>query len=78
MRVRIIKAIPTPRLEGFDVSDYREGMVYETGRSIGEVLFAYGYAVPEEGRATTRRPRPTLAQGTIATPSPDAARRTAA
>ena len=58
MRVRIIKAIPTPRLEGFDVSDYREGMVYETGRSIREVLFAYGYAVPEEGRATTRRPRP--------------------
>jgi len=58
MRVRIIKAIPTPRLEGFDVSDYREGMVYETGRSIREVLFAYGYAVPEEGRGTTRRPRP--------------------
>ena len=58
MRVRIIKAIPTPRLEGFDVSDYREGMVYETARSIGEVLFAYGYAVPEEGRATTPRPRP--------------------
>jgi hypothetical protein len=53
MRVRIIKAIPTARLEGFDVSGYRKGMVCDTGRSLCEVLFAYGYAIPEEGVATT-------------------------
>lgn len=53
MRVRIIKVIPTSRLEGFDVRHFHEGKAYETGRSLCEVLFAYGYAVPEEGVATT-------------------------
>lgn len=53
MRVRITKEIPTKLLEGFDVREYRGGHLYEIGRSLCEVLFAYGYAVPEEGVAAT-------------------------
>ena len=56
MRVRITKNIPTRRLEGFDVGHYKQGKVYEIGRSLFEILFLYGYAELEEGIAVTLPP----------------------
>jgi hypothetical protein len=53
MRVQIIRDIPTPRLEGYDVSHLQRGEVFEVGRSLCEILYAYGYAEPEEGIAVT-------------------------
>jgi hypothetical protein len=53
MRVRIVKQIPAPRLEGFDVAAYQCGAVYEVGRSLCEILLAYGYAAPETGISVT-------------------------
>jgi hypothetical protein len=50
MRVRVIRNLPA-RLEGFDLSSYRHPGTYDIGRSLAEVLFAYGHAVPDDDRA---------------------------
>ena len=52
MRIRIVK-LPNPGdcdLEGFDVSKFEVGKVYETGPRLGELLMACGYAQLEMRR----------------------------
>jgi hypothetical protein len=49
LRIRIVKP-PNSRdcdLEGFDVSRFAVGQVYEVGLRLGELLIVCGYAEPE-------------------------------
>lgn len=43
MRVLILRD-PPPRVEGFDTAMYRQGQIYEVGRSLGDVLVRCKFA----------------------------------
>lgn len=45
MRVRIVKHLPAPLMDGFDVSRFRDQRIYEVDLKIGRYLVAAGYAV---------------------------------
>ena len=50
MRVRV-KSLPQDReLEGFDLSRFEVGQVYDVGQRLGELLIVLGHAVPDMRR----------------------------
>ena len=51
MRVRIVKKPVAADLEGFDVSFFEVGLVYEVGPTLGTLLIVAGYAEPEMRRS---------------------------
>lgn len=44
MRIRIIKNVPPPVMDGFDVLGMRAEQVYDVDRRIGDYLIIAGYA----------------------------------
>ena len=47
LRVRV-KSLPQEReLEGFDLSRFEVGQVYDVGQRLGELLIVLGHAVPD-------------------------------
>jgi hypothetical protein len=65
LRVRILKApkVGDCDLQGFDVSRFEVGQIYDLGQQLAELLLACGYAEPEtrrqHGRAADKKPRRT-------------------
>jgi hypothetical protein len=47
MRVRIAKELPA-QLEGFNLTRYELQRSYDIAGSLGDLLVAYGYAVPDD------------------------------
>ena len=47
MRIRITKSPPTPFMEGYDVTGFHVGRVYDLSAAIAEYLVVAGFAVPE-------------------------------
>jgi hypothetical protein len=47
MRVRIAKELPA-QLEGFNLTRYERDRAYDIAGSLGDLLVAYGYAVPDD------------------------------
>jgi len=48
MRIRVIKTIPAPLMDGFDVRALRVDHVYDVDSRMGQYLVIAGYAVPDE------------------------------
>jgi hypothetical protein len=47
MRILVVKALPAPLMDGFDVSAFRVNQVYTVDGRIGSYLVIAGYAVPD-------------------------------
>ena len=57
MLVRIIKALPAPLMDGFDVRGFFAGRVYEVESRVGRYLIVAGYAEPWSDTAR-EKPKP--------------------
>jgi hypothetical protein len=61
MLIRIIKSLPAPLMDGFDVRGFRMDHVYQVEHPVGRYLIVAGYAEPMNEiapeRPKTRRPR---------------------
>jgi hypothetical protein len=61
MLIRIVKALPAPKMDGFDVSQFRVERVYDVEPRLGRYLIVAGYAEPalqaagDRGKNRTRR-----------------------
>jgi hypothetical protein len=44
--IRIVKALPAPLMDGFDVRGYEVDRVYDVENPLGRYLIIAGYAVP--------------------------------
>jgi hypothetical protein len=58
MLIRIIKALPAPLMDGFDVSGFHDGRVYDVDTRLGRYLIVAGYAEPLDHRAWDKAKRP--------------------
>lgn len=47
MRVRVVKDLPA-QLEGFNLTRYERDGAYDIAGSLGDLLVAYGFAVPDD------------------------------
>ena len=45
MRIRIVKALPAPMMDGFDVRGLRVGQIYDLENRTARYLLIAGYAV---------------------------------
>jgi hypothetical protein len=43
--IRIVRALPAPLMDGFDVRDFEVDRVYDVANSIGRYLIVAGYAI---------------------------------
>lgn len=57
MLIRIIKRLPAPLMDGFDVSRFREKRMYEVESRLGRYLVVAGYGKPM-GEKTDDRAKP--------------------
>lgn len=48
MRVRIVRRLPAPLMDGFDVRRFSAGEAYEVDPRLGNYLIVAGYAVADE------------------------------
>jgi hypothetical protein len=46
MRIRVIQAPDTPSIDGIRVDQFRRGLLYEVGTTLGMVFLAEGWAEP--------------------------------
>lgn len=46
MLIRVIKQVPAPLMDGFDVRGFRVDHVYDVDYSLGRYLILAGYAEP--------------------------------
>ena len=61
--IRIVKSLPAPLMDGFDVSRFRVRRIYDVDQRVGRYLLTAGYAVPVDQQADDthrkrRRPMP--------------------
>jgi hypothetical protein len=54
MLIRIVKTLPAPMMDGFDVSRFRVGQVYDAEPRLGRHLIGAGYAEPVPESASDR------------------------
>jgi len=52
--IRIVKTVPAPMMDGFDVRGFRAGEMYDVDSRLGRYLVVAGYAVPVDDRADDR------------------------
>ena len=59
MLIRIVKALPAPLMDGFDVRRFRVEQVYDVEPRLGRYLILAGYAepVPESVNDKLNKPR---------------------
>lgn len=57
MLIRIVKAMPAPLMDGFDVRGFRAGQVYEVDARLGRYLTVAGYAEPLDENSSDQ-PKP--------------------
>ena len=55
MRIRIIKRLPAPVMDGFNVRDLRVKHVYELDDRVGEYLITAGYAARDKAAERKKR-----------------------
>lgn len=48
MRIRIVKPLPAPMMDGFNVRDLRVGQVYDLDSRMGNYLIVAGYGARVE------------------------------
>ena len=60
MLIRIVKALPAPLMDGFDVRGFHVEQVYDVDARLGRSLTLAGYAEPLDETASdnTKPPRP--------------------
>jgi len=49
--IRIVKSLPAPLMDGFDVSRFRVRRIYDVDQLVGRYLLTAGYAVPADQQA---------------------------
>jgi hypothetical protein len=55
--IRIIKSLPAPLMDGFDVRRFRINLVYDVDHRVGRYLIVAGYAESLD-EAVSDRPKP--------------------
>ncbi len=51
VRLKIVQEIPIDTIDGIDLRRYQRGYIYEVGSTIGNLLFAEGWAQPVDDAA---------------------------
>ena len=54
MLIRIIKSLPAPLIDGFDVRGFHVDHVYDVDHPIGRYMILAGYAEPLDDKAHDR------------------------
>jgi hypothetical protein len=58
MLIRIVKALPAPLMDGFDVSGFHTGQIYEVDTRVGRYPIVAQYAEPLDHNASDKaKPR---------------------
>jgi hypothetical protein len=58
MLIRIVKALPAPLMDGFDVRSFHVDQVYDVDARLGRYLTIAGYAEPLDESASDRAKPP--------------------
>ena len=58
MRIRVVQKPGSTSIDGIRLQDYESGHSYEVGTTVGALMLAEGWAVPDDAPGLTRNASP--------------------